>query len=84
VKSSLYVGQNSLDQNVLTWVASTTTDTFNGDILPLISALLTLDGASYPSKTDYLGYMAFGSEAYWSQDYVTFSVPTLSIDVRTS
>lgn len=81
---SLYYGTNSLKQNVLTWLASETTDKFNGDLLPLITKLFTLNNANFPSKTDYLGYFAFGSEAYYSTDFVTFSVPKLSIDVTTS
>ncbi|CAK7226184.1 hypothetical protein SEUCBS140593_006155 [Sporothrix eucalyptigena] len=81
---SLYYGTNSLKQNVLTWLASETTDDFNGDLLPLITKLFTLDNANFPSETDYLGYFAFGSEAYYSDDFVTFTVPHLSIDVTTT
>lgn len=79
---SLYTGTNSESQNVLTWVASTTADVFYGDILELVTALFSLSGGEYPSKTDYIGYLAFGSEAYYSDSYVTFSVPTLSIDIE--
>ncbi|CAK7227555.1 hypothetical protein SBRCBS47491_006609 [Sporothrix bragantina] len=81
---SLYYGTNSLKQNVLTWMASETTDNFEGDLLPLITKLFTLDNANFPSATDYLGYFAFGSEAYYSDGFVTFTVPHLSIDVTTS
>ncbi|ERS99624.1 uncharacterized protein SPSK_09381 [Sporothrix schenckii 1099-18] len=81
---SLYYGTNSLKQNVLTWLASETTDKFNGDLLPLFTKLFSLKNANFPSASDYLGYFAFGSEAYYSTDYVTFSVPKLSIDVTTS
>ncbi|OAA54359.1 xyloglucan-specific endoglucanase [Niveomyces insectorum RCEF 264] len=81
---SLYSGQNGLKQTVLTWLASETTDTFSGDLRPLLTKLFTLNEATYPSETDYLGYFAFGSEAYYSNDFVTFSVPHLSIDVTTS
>lgn len=81
---NLYTGQNSLEQNVLTWVASTTTDTFDGDLLPLITKLFTLGSTKYPSATDYLGYFAFGSEDYYSDSFVTFSVPHLLINVTTN
>jgi hypothetical protein len=82
---SLYYGTNSLDQNVLTWLASTTTDTFSGDLLPLFTKLFSLgDNTKYPTSSDYLGYFAFGSEAYYSDGFVTFSVPHLSINVTTS
>lgn len=81
---NLYYGTNSLKQNVLTWSASETTDNFNGNLLPLITKLFTLGNANFPSATDYLGYFAFGSEAYYSNDFVTFAVPHLAIDVTTT
>ncbi len=81
---NLYYGQNSLGQNVLTWVASKTTDSFTGDLLPLVTKLFTLDNNEYPTETDYLGYLAFGSEAYYSQQFVTFTAEHFSIDVKTA
>lgn len=92
---SLYVGQNGNKQNVLTWVSDTTTDRFHGDLEPLIAAILKLEAnppaaaagaaaVSYPSSSDFLGYLSLGTEAYSSSDSVTFHVPALSIDINTS
>lgn len=80
----LYYGENGNKQHVLTWVATDTVETFNGDLLPLITKLFAMDNTDYPVSTDYLGYFAFGSEAYYSDAYVTFDVPHLSINVTTS
>lgn len=82
--SSLYHGQNSLDQHVLTWAASEPTEKFNGDISPLITRLFTMTGTGFPDKSDYLGYMGLGSEALWAQSTATFYVPVLSIDIQAS
>lgn len=54
-KFDLWSGTNSVDQKVLTWVASEVTDTFNGDIYPLITDLYELSGDDYPSSKDYMG-----------------------------
>ncbi|KIW03385.1 uncharacterized protein PV09_05592 [Verruconis gallopava] len=75
---NLYTGTNGNGQHVWTWVATTTTNRFVGDISPLITELSAQSG---PTGTDYLGYIGFGSEAYWSPQNVTFSVPELYIDV---
>ena len=79
--SSLYTGQNSLDQYVLTWVASETTEKFHGDLAPLVTKLTTLSG-NYPTESDYLGYMGLGSEALYATNSTTFYVPMLSIDIE--
>lgn len=79
---SLYSGQNGLGQNVLTWLASGTVETFNGDISPLVTKLSTLNLADFPAESDYLGYWSFGSEAFSSNANVTFSVPSLSVDIQ--
>jgi hypothetical protein len=78
----LWSGTNSHNQNVLTWVASELTDTFTGDIYPLITDLYSLSGGIYPSSKDYLGVFSFGTEAYSSDKNVTFWAPTLSIDIQ--
>ncbi|POR35419.1 Endoglucanase-1 [Tolypocladium paradoxum] len=80
----LYYGVNSNQQNVLTWKATTPTHDFHGDIRPLIDEIFKLKKTGYPTEDDYLGYFSLGSEAYFSNKPVTFSVPSLSIDVRTS
>ena len=82
--SSLYTGQNSLDQYVLTWYATSTTEKFHGDIAPLITKLTTLSGGTYPTEDDYLGYMGLGSEALYATQPTTFYVPQLSIDIETT
>ena len=68
---SLYFGENSLEQVVLTWVASTTVGNFVADIGPLLQGLTGLGG---PTVNDYLGYLAFGSETLDSGANVTFYV----------
>lgn len=81
---SLYVEQNSLEQNVLTWVAENTTEKFHGDLEPLVARILEETGPRYPSASDYLGYMGLGSEALSADTTVTFHVPMLSIDIKAS
>lgn len=81
VNFTLYTGTNDKEQHVLTWIAAEAAPTFNGSILPLITVLSSLDLTHYPMSTDYLGYFAFGSEAYYSDDKVTFEVQELSMDI---
>lgn len=66
----------------MTWVASETTDTFTGDIYPLIADLYSLAGPLYPSSSDYMGVFQFGTEAYSSSTNVTFWCPELYIDIQ--
>lgn len=83
--SYLYFGLNKLtNQKVLSWVASEPVHDFKGDLQPLLDEIFASDNADYPSKTDYLGYFAFGQEAYSSEANVTFSVPSLLVDLETS
>ncbi|KAK3044042.1 hypothetical protein LTS18_002324 [Coniosporium uncinatum] len=76
----LYYGSNSLGQKVFTWVAGDNTTTFTGDLAPLVSKLSNNSG---PVGDDYLGYVAFGSEALYSFENVTFYVPVLEMDIIT-
>ncbi|KAB8270234.1 concanavalin A-like lectin/glucanase domain-containing protein [Aspergillus minisclerotigenes] len=78
----LYTGQNDLKQEVLTWYAANTTEKFDGDILPLITDLYTLDKGVKLSNTDYLGVLSLGTEAFSSHSNVTFWMPRLSIDIQ--
>ncbi|KAF6814717.1 xyloglucan-specific endoglucanase [Colletotrichum plurivorum] len=84
---SLYAGQNSLKQYVLTWVAPNT-EHFVGDLTPLVKKLtdstITKTGVKFPTTATYLGYMGLGSEALSAKEVVTFRVPTLSIDIKGS
>lgn len=76
------VGENIL-QNVFTWVAHTDVKSFTGDLWPLISELTSKTGSQYPSETDYMGSFGFGSEAYYADNWVTFYVPKLQVDLQT-
>lgn len=84
---NLYYGNHTVSHDVLqhvyTWVASEDTASFTGDIAPLITALTGKTGARYPSTSDYLGIFGFGSEAYYSDQNVTFYVPKLQVDIQT-
>ncbi|RDA93291.1 hypothetical protein CP533_2044 [Ophiocordyceps camponoti-saundersi (nom. inval.)] len=81
---NLYVGENDRKQHVLTWKATSMAHDFHGDISPLIRKVLEANRKGFPSSSDYLGYLSFGTEAYYSDKPVTFSVPSLSIDIRKS
>lgn len=77
---NLYFGVNGQKQTVLTWVAAGTVQSINADFRPLLEDLTSVGG---PSTNDYLGYLAFGSEALWSSTNVTFSNPELSMNIVT-
>ena len=77
----LFFGSNSLGQKVFTWVAHGNTTKFDADIYPLLDQLSQFGG---PVKTDHLGYVAFGSEALYSLQNVTFAVPDLQMDLLTA
>ncbi|KAF2104152.1 concanavalin A-like lectin/glucanase [Rhizodiscina lignyota] len=77
---SLYYGDNqNTGQTVFTWVADQNTTSFTGDLTPLVSKLEENAG---PDGKSYLGYAAFGSEALYSFENVTFFVPRLEMDVQ--
>lgn len=83
--SELYSGLNpQTKQMVLSWVATKATNNFKGDLKPLLDTIFGMNNPDYPQKEDYLGYLAFGQEAYSSTKNVTFSVPSLAVDVETS
>ncbi|KAK5994127.1 Xyloglucan-specific endo-beta-1,4-glucanase 1-like protein [Cladobotryum mycophilum] len=81
---SLYQKQNQQKQWVLTWYPEDPTLKFYGDVSSLISTIFTLNLNGLPSKSDYLGYVSLGSEAFYSPEVVTFNVPHFSIDIETS
>lgn len=87
VYSDLYYGNHTASDDVLqhvyTWVASEDTASFTGDIAPLIAALTSKTGTSYPTTSDYMGVFGFGSEAYSANQNVTFYVPKLQVDIQT-
>ncbi|KAL5598514.1 hypothetical protein BROUX41_003549 [Berkeleyomyces rouxiae] len=82
VTFSLYTGTNSHDQNVLSWVPADPVENMDADLLPLVTKTLSMTGDGFPKSTDYLGYLSIGSEAYYSNGFVTFTVSELSIDIR--
>jgi len=75
----LYSGTNGINQQVHTWVADKNATRFNGNIAPLITRLSANGG---PKATDHLGYVAFGSEALYSPQNMTFYVPKLQLEVE--
>ena len=79
--SNLYYAANSFGQMTYTWLAAQNTTDFTGDIGPLLQDLSNDSG---PTSTDYLGYVAFGSETLYSDRNVTFYVPKLEMDVLVS
>ncbi|KAF9876856.1 hypothetical protein CkaCkLH20_05702 [Colletotrichum karsti] len=88
---TLYAGQNSLKQYVLTWVAPNT-EHFVGDLTELVKQITSLPASvtalatdvKFPTSSTYLGYMGLGSEALSATKVVTFRVPTLTIDIKGS
>lgn len=76
--SDLYTGANDYGQTVLTWLSDGNTTAFSGNIGPLVQDLDTYAG---PSGTDYLGYVAFGTETLYADMNATLYVPTLKLDV---
>lgn len=69
----------------MTWYTSTPIEKFNGDISPLINSVFKLTATiDLPKSSDYLGYLALGSETFYVDKTVTFYVPQLSIDIETS
>ncbi|KAG5916911.1 hypothetical protein E4U42_007456 [Claviceps africana] len=82
---NLFYGTNSItNQKVLSWVASEPANHFNGSLQPLLDEIFAFNNDDYPQKSDYIGYFAFGQEAYSSLKNVTFSVPHLSVDFETT
>ncbi len=86
--SDLFLGKNSNKQSVFSWVATDMITEFHGDILALLNTIvLDFSNANgfdvdFPTFTDSLGYVGFGTQAFNSEGTVTFFVPSLSIDVR--
>lgn len=80
-RSKLYYDINQAKQKVLTWYVEKPAEKFDGDLWPLIEEILAMDNADYPSASDYIGYMSWGTEAYSVNTTVTFDVPNLSINV---
>jgi hypothetical protein len=80
--SNLYTGTNALQQTVLTWYAAETVEAFTGDIAPLLTQLSSIANINSPAGSSYLGSLGLGSETFSSNVNVTFSVPSLSIDIQ--
>lgn len=87
MNSDLFVGQNDNAQNVFSWMATQPVEEFHADITPLFNSILSLGSGKdlkvdIPTFADFLGYVAFGTQAYNSMGNVTFWVPSLSIDIE--
>lgn len=80
--SELYQGKNGVGQQVLTWYSPTVSNRFHGDLFELVERLVEMGETDFPSETDYIGYMSVGTETYSAEDYVTFHVPELAVDVH--
>lgn len=90
----MYAGSNG-KQSVYSWVPQAPIENFDGDLYPFISGLAnlktdtTVSAAAQdrlkalivPATSDYIGYMAFGSEAYFSKGNVTFTVSNMEVTV---
>ena len=78
--SDLYTAQNQFGQLTFSWLASENTNSFMGNVGPLIHGLSAYKG---PAPGDYLGYVAFGSETFWAPQNATFYVPRLMMNLQT-
>lgn len=67
---------------MFTWVAPDNTFTFQGDLMPLLTTSAAQTAG--PALNSYLGYYAFGTEAFYSASNVTFAVQKLDMEVITS
>lgn len=76
----MYNGPNNNGQQVFTWVASTNTTSFSGDLSPGIKYLWQND--LIPEK-NFLGVVQFGTETLHATEYVTFTASNVGIDVTT-
>lgn len=81
---SLYFGVNQQNQTVSSWLASDPVTHFNGDLAPFLMRLTTSNTSQHPVMTDYLGYVAFGTETFSCNETTTFYVPHFSVDVEAS
>ncbi|KFA66793.1 hypothetical protein S40285_08828 [Stachybotrys chlorohalonatus IBT 40285] len=79
---SLYNGENSLGQKVHTWMSAEPAERFHGDLFVLVDHLMEMDNDDFPNRSDYIGYLSLGTEAYFSEEVVTFHVPELAIEVQ--
>ncbi|PBP22930.1 glycoside hydrolase family 12 protein [Diplocarpon rosae] len=78
---NLYIGQNNIGQNVLTWEAAVMTEDFVGDIAPLLTELASIPQANFSTQSLTLGHLGVGSEAFSASHNITFSMPVLSVDI---
>ncbi|KAH7123003.1 concanavalin A-like lectin/glucanase domain-containing protein [Dactylonectria macrodidyma] len=87
VKFGLWYDSNQNDQFVITWMPFEDVDSFTGNLYPLVEEVMKMGASSnseyskFPSSSDYIGYMSWGTEAYYSEKNVTFNVAKLSIDI---
>lgn len=67
---------------MLTWYSPTVSNRFHEDLFKLVDRLIEMDEEDFPSESDYIGYMSVGTETYSADDFVTFHVPELAVDVH--
>jgi len=71
---------NGNQQTVFTWLAPEPATKFTGDIQPLLEGLTAFNG---PKASDYIGYIAFGSETFYQPNQnATLYVPKLEIKLE--
>lgn len=66
---------------MLTWVSSATTETFYGDIRPLLTKLDTITQANFSSTGLWIGHLGMGTEAFSATKNVTFWMDEYSVDI---
>lgn len=74
----MYDGPNDKGQQVFTWVASTNTTTFSGDLSPGIKYLWQ---NGFVPENNFLGVVQFGTETLHATEYVTFTASNIGINV---
>lgn len=76
--SNLYIGNNSNNQTVFSWLPSSNLTSFSADISSLVRAVTEHGG---PNTTDYLGVIQFGTEALHTNDAanVTFTAKSVAM-----
>ncbi|WPA98044.1 uncharacterized protein RHO25_002655 [Cercospora beticola] len=76
---TLYNGTNSRGQLVYSWVADQTSPTFDLDFAPLLNYLQRREGIP---EDVYVGTVQFGSETFYSDSPMNFSVSSFEAEVE--
>jgi hypothetical protein len=78
--SSLYSGTNTRGHQTLSWLPSTTVQSIDMDVSPLLQALSSV----ISTNNVVLGLVQFGSEAFYATSNVTLQVSGYSMDLEPS